>query len=656
MKLIQQIKQAEENEELMTSTVANLRLWLEAEELPTWVSDSLGELITGEHWDELNDRFYKDISFGTGGMRGRTIGNLITSAEKGEANKEGTPERPMIGSNAMNDFTVVRSTMALYEYVSKFLEKNDRFETPTVAIAHDVRHFSRRFCLLAASVWSHLGGIPLIFDGPRSTPHLSFTVRRRKAHVGIVITASHNPPHDNGFKAYFEDGAQVITPHAEGIVEAYGKISLQKAAKYLDCENDGARTLPKEDDTAYLRVVEQAAIDPEVIEQAAPKIVFTPIHGTGAISSIPVLWELGLEPIMVDSQNKMDPNFPTVESPNPENAEALKEGIALAKKTGAIAVIATDPDGDRMGVASRDEKKNYVLLNGNEISAVMAEYRISRLKEFSCLPENGSKRATIIKTFVTSPLIDAIAEGHGLNCVNTLTGFKWAGQKIRQYEEAIKKELLDNEGIAINYDDTDYYSKIDAGIKYGKAFIFACEESYGYLPYDFARDKDANASIIAYCEILSYLKSKNTTILKYLDNIYLKYGYYDQETVNIYYEGATGSKKINNIINSYKSDPPESIFEQKVIKHHDFEKPGKLDEDNCPVPIEKFHVFELENKYSVAVRASGTEPKIKFYIFGREIIKNSSELNNVKSKVFAQLERCKLQIEEDAERRSIDPT
>ena len=651
MNLLQAIEEAGERGDLSPATITNLRQWLETEELPKWTRDSLTELIEGKEWDELNDRFYKDITFGTGGMRGRAIGKVSTSVERGSSD-QGAPERPMAGSNAINDFTVIRSVMALFGYVAKFLAENNRFETPRVAIAHDVRHFSRRFCLLAASTWSRLGGIALIFDGPRSTPQLSFTVRRRKAHAGIVITASHNPPHDNGFKAYFEDGAQVISPHAEGIVEEYEKTTLREIVPHLDIEKEAIGTLPQDEDLAYLKVVEQAALDPNLIEQEKPKVVFTPIHGTGGISSLPALWELGLEPIVVDAQNKQDPNFPTVKSPNPENAEALEQGIALARKTGAVAVIATDPDADRMGVATLDATRKYVLLNGNEIGALLAEYRITRLKEFGCLPENGSERATIIKTFVTSPLIEAIAKGHGLSCINTLTGFKWTGQKIRKYEEILIRELNEKEGVVIDYDKTDYYTRMELGIRYGKTFIFACEESFGYLPYDFVRDKDGNASTIAFCELLSYLSKKKKTIIEYLDSIYLKYGYFDQNTINIYFDGATGAVKIQKIIDSYIENPPKEIGGIRILSIKDFGKSGFKDEDGDPIPLEKFYYIELENGYYYAVRASGTEPKIKFYLFGKEIVNQMEDLDEIKNRVSDQLISLSTGIEKDAHQRA----
>ena len=652
MNLLQAIQQAADSQNLTPSAHTNIQTWLEVEELPEWTRNSLTELIQGEEWEELNDRFYKDITFGTGGMRGRTIGKIMTSSEKGNTATEDSPERPMVGSNALNDYTLLRATMALFNYVKNFLEEQGRYETPTLVIAHDVRHFSRRFCLLAASLWSRLGGISMVFDGPRSTPQLSFAVRRRSAHAGIVITASHNPSHDNGFKAYFEDGAQVVSPQAEGIVEQYTKSTLQQTIEYLEIDESEIRILPQDDDIAYLKVVEQAAIDPEIIQKQKPKVVFTPIHGTGAISTVPALWELGLEPIVVDAQNKQDPRFPTVESPNPENPEALEMGISLARKTGAEAVIATDPDSDRVGVVTLGKNKKYTVLNGNQISALLAEYRINKLKELGCLPEAGTERATIIKTFVTTPLVDAIARGQGLNCINTLTGFKWTGQRIRDYETQLKKELQKKEGISLDYDRTDYYTRINLGLKYAKAFLFACEESFGYLPYDFVRDKDGNASTIAFCELISDLKSRNETVLEYLDNIYLKYGYYDQKTVSVYFEGESGAQKIKNILYSYKTDPPKTLDGKKIISKKDYNESGYKDNDGKLIPTENFYIFTLDNDYSYAVRASGTEPKMKFYVFGTAFCKSLDELKNEKQNVTENINKIANAIKEDSILRS----
>ena len=301
-----------------------------------------------------------------------------------------------------------------------------------------------------------------------------------------------------------------------------------------------------------------------------------------------------------------------------------------------------------MGVAVLDDKRKYVLLNGNEIGALLAEYRITRLKELGCLPENGTTSASIIKTFVTSPLVDAIAKGHGLRCVNTLTGFKWTGEKIRKYEDVLKNELLEKEGIYIDYDKTDYFTRINLGIKYGTAFIFACEESYGYLPYDFVRDKDGNASTIAFCELLSHLSKNKITAIEYLNSIYVKYGCYDQNTVNLYFEGASGAEKINKIVNSYIENPPREIGGIKVKNHKNFGNEGYKDEDGEPIPLENFHILALENNFTFAVRASGSEPKIKFYVFGNEIVRDRSELSNVKSRISEKIINLSESIKADA--------
>jgi len=652
LKSIQVLEKAGEAGQLSDTAVINLKQWLTTDDMPEWAIDSLNELIKSQQWEELNDRFYKDITFGTGGMRGRTIGKLVTSAEKGTAGKKETNEWPMAGSNALNDFTLVRATTALFKHVTNYLAEQERFETPSLVIAHDVRHFSRRFCMLAASVWNELGGMSLVFDGPRSTPQLSFAVRFRKTHAGIVITASHNPPHDNGFKAYFEDGAQVVSPHAEGIVEQYVGMELKEIIPLLGVRQDEVQVLPKEDDLQYLNVVSQAALDPNLIEAVKPKVVFTPIHGTGAISTIPVLWELGMEPIVVDQQSKPDPNFPTVKSPNPENAEALEMGIKLARKTGASAVIATDPDSDRMGVAVFDAQKKVKYLNGNEIGAMLTEYRLTRLKELGCLPDNGTKQAVIIKTFVTTPLVETIANSHNVKCVNTLTGFKWTGEKIRKYQEVLEENLIKDYGIKINFDETDYYSRLDLGLNYSKAFIFACEESYGYLPYDFVRDKDANASTIAFCEMLADLENKNTTPIEYLNTIYENYGYYNQFTLNLYFNGASGADKIKRIVESYLNNPPKELGEYKISNHINYGEAGHRDEDKSPIPTESFHVLSLEKGYSYAVRASGTEPKIKFYVFGNAKVDNNLSLKEAKESVNANINTIVELIEKDAQGRA----
>ena len=340
-----QLTKAKENQFLYQSTLDNILELAECEGIPEWVIDSIAELLDTENWGELNNRFYKNLAFGTGGMRGRTIGNYITKAERGKTKGKETPSFAAVGSNTLNEITVLRATKALFLHITKWLAEEGILAQPRLIIAHDVRHFSRKFCELAASAWTKLGGYALIFEGARSTPQLSFTVRHQYAHAGVVITASHNPSHDNGFKAYFADGSQLVPPHAEEVVNRYQAIKVSELLPLLSSttEDKNWNILPTEGDLAYRAALEDSVLDPEILKDHAPKLVFTPIHGTGSISAIPALWDHGVEVAVVDEQNQQDPNFSTVDSPNPENPEALKKGISVAQKTKSDLVLASDP-------------------------------------------------------------------------------------------------------------------------------------------------------------------------------------------------------------------------------------------------------------------------------------------------------------------------
>ena len=300
------IKTAQSDGQLLASTAENLTAWLEAD-LPAWAVSSIHELIDRKAWSELNDRFYRYLEFGTGGMRGRTIGVVSTAAERDGETQQGTPGHAAVGSNMLNDFTLVRATIGLYRYTKQFLEKSGRADAPKLVIAHDVRHFSRHFCELAASAWVRLGGVAFIFEGPRSTPQLSFSVRYLKAHAGVVITASHNPPHDNGFKAYFEDGGQVVPPHDKGVVGQVNAVPLADLKAFLEKQLDRVVTLGRAADDAYLAVAQKAVIDPSVFKKARLKVAFTNIHGTGGIASVPLLTNAGAEVHEVTEQAGFDP-------------------------------------------------------------------------------------------------------------------------------------------------------------------------------------------------------------------------------------------------------------------------------------------------------------------------------------------------------------
>lgn len=653
MSTIEKIEAAGAAGSLLESTVENLKTWASADFLPAWAGESIHELVEQGAWEELNDRFYQNLAFGTGGMRGRTIGRVSSEVETGDLDAQGgSPAHAAVGTNVLNDFNIVRATIGLFRYVKGYLEAEGRYDLPRFVIAHDVRHFSRHFCELAASTWNQLGGQAIIFSGPRSTPQLSFSVRQYAATCGAVITASHNPPHDNGFKVYFEDGAQVVSPHAETIVAEVGKVGLEEVPAFLEVNLDGVITLGDEADARYLALLDEMVLDREVMEQQQAKVVFTPIHGTGAISSIPALKSLGIEVIEVPEQMELDSRFPTVKSPNPENAEALAMAIAKAEETGADVVIATDPDADRMGVAVRNADGEMVLLTGNQIGTLLAEYRISTLKDAEILPEDGCENAALIKTFVTSPMQESVAEWHGLKTINTLTGFKWIGEKLADYEAQMKAGLFDKEGMALDYDGTDQWTRADLLMEYATYFVFGGEESYGYLASDKVRDKDANAAVVMFCELAAYLKAQEMTFTEMLDSLYLQHGYYEEKQINIYYEGAAGSQKIKNILSSYRSDAPKQFGTAEVTKFTDFGQESISDADGKVIPPQDFYFLELSNGYSFAVRGSGTEPKIKFYVFGRSEVEDPDELEQVKADAAKVMQAMLEAIEADARERA----
>ena len=654
MNLIETIESAGAEGFLLDSAVSNLKIWASSDFLPQWVVASINELVQKEQWEELNDRFYQNMTFGTGGIRGRTIGKFSTSVEHGSLSAMGTPEHAAVGTNVLNDFNLIKVIIGLYRYAKFHLETCESIDQPRIVIAHDVRHFSRHFCELAASTWTKLGGQALIFDGPRSTPQLSFAVRQFKATCGAVITASHNPPHDNGFKAYFQDGAQVISPHVEGIVDLVNDVVLEELTEYLDADLSGVILLGDDADKAYISMLSEIVVDSDLIKEHSPKVVFSPIHGCGAISTVPLLKSLGVEVIEVPEQMKLDGRFPTVQSPNPENAEALKVAIAKANEVGADVVIATDPDADRMGVAVRDGCGEMVLLSGNQTGTILSEYRITTLKEAGILPEEGSENAVLIKTFVTTPMQEAVATWHGLRTINTLTGFKWMGAKLASYEANMKVQLFEKEGMAIDYDACDVWTKAELMLDYSNFFVFGSEESYGYLASDRVRDKDANAAVVMFCELAAYLKSQEMSFSDYLNALYLQHGYYEEKTINIYYEGAAGSRKIKNIIDSYRNNVPKSFGGIGVRSLTDFGKDEIFDADGERIPPQEFYFLELNNGYSFALRASGTEPKIKFYVFGRSELDDLEKLDEVKAAASEVMQSLLTDIEADARKRADD--
>ena len=477
---------------------------------------------------------------------------------------------------------------------------------------------------------------------------MSYSVRWLKAHAGVVITASHNPPHDNGFKAYFDDGAQVVPPHDKGIVAEVNAVPLTELGAFLATDLTGVTTLSREADDAYLQVAAQAVIDPRVLLNTRLKIAFTNIHATGSVHSIPLLIHAGCDVKPVLEQLNFDANFPTVKSPNPENAEALALAVALAEREGCDVVLATDPDADRMGVAVRNRAGKMELLTGNQIGALLADYRLTKYKELGWIPAGGSDRACIIKTFVTTQLQDAIGRAHGVKVINTLTGFKWIAAKMRGYEN----QLLATQPAGFDYESLPLAQRAKLLMQHSTFYAFGTEESYGYLPNDFLRDKDGNAACLMFAELCAWVKSRGLTVPEYLDEIFLRCGFYLEGVINLYYEGASGNAKIKRILDTYRAQPPKKFGDVAVAKFQDFGREDIRDADNELIPKQDLYLVTLANGYSFAARGSGTEPKMKFYLFANEKVGTAAELPAVKLKVRTTLDALTQLIESDAKARA----
>jgi phosphoglucomutase len=646
------LNQAKKDKLILDSTFNNVCEFLELKPMPTWVIESLEELVNSENWQEINDRFHTHLAFGTGGMRGRTIGKTVTTAERGGTNEDEAPKFAAVGSNTLNELTLLRATKALYQYLESWLAIEDELEQPRLVIAHDVRHFSAKFSSIVAGAWKQLGGYAMVFDGPRSTPQLSFTIRNRLAHAGVVITASHNPYHDNGFKAYFSDGAQLVFPHDRGVVSLYNELCFNEITPWLEKDDlPKPVTLPTSDDMAYKGALEDAVLNPELLKSNPPKIVFTPIHGTGAISSVPALWDHGVNVALVDEQGIQDPNFSTVSSPNPENPEALALAIKVAKKTKSDFVMGSDPDCDRIGLAVRDSKGQFQCLSGNQVASMLSEYRLSALRAKQVIRDGNESSFVLLKTFVTSPIISKIAENYGVGCINTPTGFKWMAEKMGIYEQTARLRAKEEEGIAVDFDETELFARMDILSRYSKCVVLAAEESYGYLPFDLVRDKDGNASALAISEMLAHLISLGTSPLEFLDTLYQKYGFHMEKTENIYFEGAEGSAIINKLVSSYRENPLKEVAGAKVTRVKDYNEDGFMDEDGVELPQLNFIELTLDNAFSIAIRPSGTEPKIKYYLFGCES-SNPTNLEESKKNVGVKMDEISSFLVQDAHART----
>ena len=521
--------------------------------------NEIKKLIDAGNDKELSERFAIELEFGTGGLRG-----LIRN-----------------GTNGMNKYVVARATQGLANYVNKTAAGGH-----SAAIAYDSRLFSKEFAMESANVLASNGIKTYIFNEMRPTPELSFAVRELKCTTGIVITASHNPKEYNGYKVYWNDGGQIISPHDEDIIKEVRKVERLEDVKRGDFDSlvkTGMIVwIGKEIDEKFMKEVISLA-SPKNIGDSGVKIVYTPLHGTGGTIIPQVLSRVGFKDVIyVDEQMKPDSSFSTVRKPNPEERDALDLAIKYAVKHNADIVVATDPDADRMGIAVKNSKGEFDVLSGNHIGAILEYYILSKMKENNNLPHNGA----IVKTIVTTDLQDKIAEDFSMKVFNVLTGFKYIGEKIKYFE------------------DTGKYK-----------YIFGGEESYGYLAGTYARDKDAVAATLLISETCAYLKSKGLTITDYLDSIFKKYGFYNDKSVSIDAEGLEGLEIINSVMKSLRDKSYEKIGGADVVKTVDYMHDTVFDSDGGDGVLPKSNVlqYKLADGSIVTVRPSGTEPKIKFY-------------------------------------------
>ena len=538
--------------------------WLENPYFDEATKEELKAIKDDEN--EIKERFYMDLEFGTAGLRG------IIGA----------------GTNRMNIYVVRRATQGLANYIAKVDKKSQG-----VAIAYDSRHMSPEFAQEAALCLAANGIKAYIFETLRPTPELSFAVRHLGCVAGINVTASHNPPEYNGYKVYWEDGAQITPPHDSGIMGEVKAISDWNTVKTMDKE-DAVKAglfevIGQAVDDAYMAELKKQIIHMDAIQAEGRnlKIVYTPLHGTGNIPARRILKELGFENVyVVPEQELPNGDFPTVSYPNPEAAEAFELGLKLAKEVDADIVLATDPDADRLGVRVKDKNGEYHDLTGNMSGCLLANYELSQRKAVNgSLPEDGA----LVKTIVTTNLADAIAKGYNVNLIEVLTGFKYIGQQILGFENSGKG-----------------------------TYLFGFEESYGCLIGTYARDKDAIVATMALCEAAAYYKTQGKTLWDQMLNIYNKYGYYKEDLFTMTFKGADGAKKMQDMMDAYRKNTPKQVGAYKVLRLRDYKNDVITDlatGETTPTGLPKSNVlyFELENDAWFCVRPSGTEPKIKFY-------------------------------------------
>ena len=547
----------ESNQELIISCENKAKEWLSSS-FNEETRKEVQAMLDNSDKTELIDSFYKDLEFGTGGLRG------IMGA----------------GSNRMNIYTVGMATQGFANYLKKsFADK----ETISVVVGHDCRNNSRLFAETVAAIFSANGIKVYLFDDLRPTPEVSFAIRELKCQGGVNITASHNPKEYNGYKAYWDDGAQVLAPHDKGIIDEVEKVKIEDVK--FAANNDLIQIIGKEIDDLYLDRIKTLSIEPAVIERHKDlKIVYTPLHGAGRTLIPESLKRWGFEKVYtVKEQMVKDGNFPTVVSPNPENGEALTLALRDAKEIDADIVMASDPDADRVGMACKNDKGEWVLINGNQTCLIFLYYIITnRIKTGKMQPNDF-----IVKTIVTTELIKKIADKNNVEMIDCFTGFKWIAREIREFE----------------------------GVK---QYIGGGEESYGFMAEDFVRDKDAVSAMCLLAEICAYAKDQGKTLYDLLMEIYLEYGFSYEYTVNVVRPGKTGADEIKQMMENFRNNPPKQLGDSPIVITKDFLKLEQTDANGNVTKLEMPDTSNVlqwfcENGDKVSVRPSGTEPKIKFY-------------------------------------------
>lgn len=526
-----------------------------------------------EQPNELADAFYKNLEFGTGGLRG-VMG---------------------VGTNRINQYTVGMATQGFANYLIKMFPQQQL----RVAVAHDSRNNSRHFAEITANVMAANGIQVFLFEALRPTPELSFTIRHKACHGGVVCTASHNPKEYNGYKAYFNDGGQLVPPHDKNVIVEVEKIASVDDVKWKSGEQN-VHLIGEEMDKAYVDMVKSLSVYPDVIKkQKDLKIVYTPIHGTG-ITMVPrVLSAYGFENIvLVDEQIEPNGNFPTVVYPNPEESEAMSLGLKKAAEIDADILLGTDPDADRVGIGVKDHHGNWVLMNGNQTAVLAFNYMIEARKQKGIAKENDM----VVKTIVTTDMIDIIASKNNINCYSVLTGFKWIAELIKS------KESTEN-------------------------YVIGGEESYGLMIGDQLRDKDAVSAVAILCEMAAYEKEAGKTLFSKLIELYQSYGLFREHLISITKKGRDGQAQIAAMMEKYRSAPPSILGGVKVIGLYDYEKREAKDLNNgqvCGIDLPKSNVlqFVLEDGSKVSARPSGTEPKIKFYFSVQEKFEKSDNFDH----------------------------